>query len=171
MEARKPTFDLVVTNPDIVTGPMIHPVSDWSSVNSTNIIFVGSFVGGTPVAGRGPKTWRLYHFADVRDVARAHVEALTNPAAASRRILLVGGLITPQLVRNAIRERLPELRERVAEGTPSQVLPPGLHPNGFDLSASLDILDKGAKGGKWEFRDLETTVGDTVRSMIEHGLV
>lgn len=108
---------------------------------------------------------------DVRDVARSHVDALKNPAAANQRILLISGLISPQLVVNAIRKRFPALRERVPEGTPSQILPPGVHPTAWDTSASLDILAKGTEGGKWEYKDLETSVVDAVGSMIDHGLI
>jgi nucleoside-diphosphate-sugar epimerase len=108
---------------------------------------------------------------DVRDVARSHVDALTNPAAANQRILLIGGLISPQLVVNAIRKHFPALRNRVPEGTPSQVLPPGVHPTGWDMGISLGILAEGTNEGKWEYRSLETSVVDAVRSMIEHRVI
>ena len=103
-------------------------------------------------------------------MARAHIEALTNPAAANQRLLLVNGLVTPQLVVNAIRKRFPDLRERVPEGTPSQILAPGVHPTGYDDSATREILAKGS-GQEWEYTDLETSVADTVQSLLDHGVV
>ncbi|KAE8347605.1 hypothetical protein BDV24DRAFT_170703 [Aspergillus arachidicola] len=78
------------------------------------------------------------NFVDVRDVARSHVDALTNPAAGGRRILLISGLITPQLVVNIIRKHFPALRDKVPEGKPDQVLPDGVHPTGWDMRTSAD---------------------------------
>lgn len=109
------------------------------------------------------------HYAqvDVRDVARSHVDALENPAAANQRILLVSGLITPQLVVNIIRKNFPDLTNRVPEGDPSQILPQGVHPTGFDMRHSLKILANGTKDGKWEYIGLEDSVTDAVESMIK----
>lgn len=104
---------------------------------------------------------------DVRDVARSHVDSLENPAAANQRILLISGLITPQLVVNIIRKKFSALRDRVPEGDPSQVLPPGVHPTGWDMRHSLTILANGTKDGKWEYIDLEASVTDAVESMIK----
>lgn len=100
-------------------------------------------------------------------MARSHVDALTNPSASGQRILLISGLISPQLVVNIIRKNFPTLQARVPEGNPSQILPPGVHPTGWDMRLSLDILSKGTREHSWKYIDLETSVTDTVRSMIE----
>lgn len=100
-------------------------------------------------------------------MAQSHVDALTNPAAANQRVLLISGLISPQLVANTIRENFPSLKDRVPEGNPSQLLPPGIHPTGWDMKLSLEILSKGRKGGKWEYIDLKSSVVDAVQSMID----
>jgi hypothetical protein len=104
---------------------------------------------------------------DVRDVALSHVDSLENPAAVNQRILLISGLITPQLVVNIIRKKFPGLRDRVPEGDPSQILPSGERPTGWDMRHSLRILANGTKDGKWEYIDLETSVTDAVESMIK----
>ncbi|KAE8380917.1 NAD dependent epimerase/dehydratase [Aspergillus bertholletiae] len=165
MKQSSPVFDLVVINPDIITGPMLHPISGPKSVNETNQFAIKSFIDGTHKQIDGVM-FPFYHFVDVRDVARSHVDALTNPAAGGQRILLISGLISPQLVVNIIRRAFPELRDRVPEGNPSQILPPGVHPTGWDMRVSLDILSQGAKDQKWEYIDLETSVISAVRSMI-----
>lgn len=108
---------------------------------------------------------------DVRDVAKSHVDALTNPAAANQRILLISGLISPQLVVNTIRENFPQLKHRVPEGNPSQLLPPDVHPTGWDMRLSLDILAKGTEAGKWSYVDLKTSVVDAVQSMIDADVI
>jgi nucleoside-diphosphate-sugar epimerase len=98
---------------------------------------------------------------DVRDVARAHILALTAAAAANKRIILVGGLLTPQLVVNAIRANFPELRDRVVEGVPAKILPEGVEPTGWDTRRSFEVFGEG-----WGYRELEETVVDTVRDLL-----
>jgi hypothetical protein len=100
-------------------------------------------------------------------VAQSHVDALTNKFAGGQRILLISGEISPQLVVNIIRKNFPTLRDKVPEGNPSQLLPPGVHPTGWDMRLSLDILSKGTKEGSWKYIELETSVIDAVKSMIE----
>lgn len=100
-------------------------------------------------------------------MARGHVDALTNTAAGGQRILLISGMISPQLVVNIIRRKFPALRSKVAEGIPSQILPQGVHLTGWDMRVSLDILAKGTKEHRWDYLDLETSVSDTVKSMME----
>ena len=104
-------------------------------------------------------------------MARSHVDALTNTNAGGQRILLISGMISPQLVVNIIRKNFPTLRGRVPEGNPLQVLPSGVHPTGWDMRVSLEILSKGTKEHNWEYIDLETSVTDAVRSMLEAGVV
>ena len=99
---------------------------------------------------------------DVRDVARAHVLSLSNPAASNQRILLISDLITPQLVVNIIRKNFLTLRDRVVEGDPDRILPEGLEPTGWDTSKSFEIFGKA-----WSYRSLETSVVDTVQSILK----
>lgn len=100
---------------------------------------------------------------DVRDVARAHVLATTTPNASNKRILLVSELITPQLVVNTIRDRFPNLRDRVAEGDPSQILPKGVNPTGWNVSRSYDVFGK-----DWTYKTLEESVTDTVEDLLRY---
>lgn len=61
MKANSPSFDLVIINPDIITGPMIHPISGPKSINETNRFTIGSFIDGTHPAIDGV-TFPMYHF-------------------------------------------------------------------------------------------------------------
>ena len=99
----------------------------------------------------------------MRDVAHAHVLALTAPGASGKRILLVSGLITPQLVVNIIRKHFPEARARVSEGNPEQVLPKGVDPTGWNVARSHEIFGQG-----WSYRGLEESVTDTARDILAH---
>lgn len=96
---------------------------------------------------------------------------MLNPAAGGKRIVLVSELFTPQLVANIIRDNFPSLRDRVSEGTPSQILPPGLHPTGWNLERSLSILKEGAPEGKWDYIGLKKSVVDSVESMLQNGVL
>lgn len=64
MEARKPAWDLVVTNPVLVTGPVIHPVSGPGSVNATTNYMIAGFVNGRYPAVEGIM-YALFHSVSV----------------------------------------------------------------------------------------------------------
>jgi nucleoside-diphosphate-sugar epimerase len=99
---------------------------------------------------------------DVRDVALAHILSLEAPKAANQRILLVSGLITPQLVVNIIRKHFPQLRHRIEAGHPNQILPKGVHPTGWNTSKSFDVFGEG-----WGYMDLEESLVDTVTCILD----
>ncbi|UDD63681.1 hypothetical protein AFCA_010942 [Aspergillus flavus] len=155
MKMNSPAFELTLMNPHIITGPMIHPISGMSSINATNYFVIAKFIDSVHKDELKDMRFPFYHFVDVRDVARSHVDALTNPAAAGRRVYLISELTTPQLVLNIIRKHFPSLRERVPEGNPAQTLPDGVHPTGWDTRISQDILAKGAVDGQWGYISLE----------------
>lgn len=97
----------------------------------------------------------------MRNVSRAHILSLSNPATSNQRILLISGLITPQLVINNIRKHFPELKERIIEGNPSQILPDNVKPTGWNIKKSYDVFGK-----EWAYIDLETSVVDTVKDLL-----
>ena len=97
----------------------------------------------------------------MRDVSRAAVLSLSSPATSNQRILLVSGLITPQLVINHVRKHFSELRDRVIEGNPGQTLPDKVKPTGWNTQKSYDVLGK-----DWSYINLETSVFDTVENLL-----
>ena len=177
----KPAFDLTILNPDIVIGPMIHPVRGPGFVNESNRFVIYNFMDGT-YKDVGAVKYPFYHFVslapspmlrilnltsliqvDVRDVAKAHILAMTAPKASNKRILLVSDLLTPQLVVNIIHKHFPNLTDRVEKGDPSRILPQGVNPNNWNVSRSLDIFGK-----DWRYRSLEESVTDTVESLLRY---
>ena len=72
---------------------------------------------------------------------------------------------------NIVRKHFPSLKDRVPEGNPNQILPPGVYPTGWDMRVSMDILAKGTEGQKWEYINLEKSVIDAVQSMIDHRVI
>ncbi len=76
MEAEKPHFDLVVINPFLVIGP-----AHTAAINTSNQTFVDI------IGGAYPAVMALnWGFVDVRDVADAHVAALSADVPAGRYI-------------------------------------------------------------------------------------
>ncbi|OBT72478.1 hypothetical protein VF21_08508 [Pseudogymnoascus sp. 05NY08] len=161
LEDNKTSFDMTVINPDVVIGPMLQNVSTPQKINETNRITMYNVLDGTTT---GVEAWGLpfYHFVDVRDVSRAHVLSLDSPAASNQRVALVHGLITPQLVVNIIRKNFPELKSKVPEGNPSQIVPDGIELSRWDNKKSYQVFEK-----NWTYRDLETSVVDTVSDILK----
>lgn len=64
IEENKTAFDLTVINPDIVIGPMIHPVVGPKSVNESNRFAIYSFMDGTHKTVE-PVRFPFYHFVSL----------------------------------------------------------------------------------------------------------
>ena len=61
MKHNTTSFDLTVINPDIIIGPMAHPISGPKSINETNHFAIASFIDGTHKDIDGV-TFPFYHF-------------------------------------------------------------------------------------------------------------
>jgi len=88
MEKERPRFDLVVINPFLVVGPSL-----VSSVNTSNQIFVDMITGKYP--GCVALAWGI---VDVRDVALAHLLAMTTPRAKGRYVCAAGTMSMREVV-------------------------------------------------------------------------
>ncbi|KAF2265121.1 hypothetical protein CC78DRAFT_579812 [Lojkania enalia] len=148
--------------PDIIIGPMLQYVPGPKSINETNMYAIYNFLNDT-YQSIDSVQFPFYHFVDVRDVANAHILALTGPSASNRRIILVSGLISPQLVINTIRPHFPELKDRIIEGNSEQLLPSNVDPTGWDTTRSYELF-----GAKWGYIGLEKSIADTVQNILEH---
>ena len=88
MARAKPSFDLVVINPFVVIGP-----SHTKAINTSNQTFVDM------INGKYPAIMALdWGFVDVRDVARAHLAALSIPSASGRYICAAGTMTMAETV-------------------------------------------------------------------------
>lgn len=115
METRKPEFDLVSLCPAMVFGAFLpHSVPKRiEDLNTSNSLIWNALKGGDD--RKIPPT-RAPVWVDIRDVALAHVRALTVPAAGGRRFLLAAGTYSNQELVDLSRERMPKLRDRMAVG-------------------------------------------------------
>ena len=94
---------LSVINPGLVLGPSID-----GDLSSSHAILKAMARGSYPAApGAG------YPIADVRDVAEAHVRALTAPAAAGERLIVAEGYLTLMQISKILGRERPDLRWRL----------------------------------------------------------
>ncbi|KAJ7230091.1 hypothetical protein GGX14DRAFT_409938 [Mycena pura] len=77
-------WDLVVLNPPLVLGPMIHAVASVDALNTSTRSMYNALTA--PGAAGGGGCW-----TDVRDLAHAHVRALQRPLAGGERIIIAAG--------------------------------------------------------------------------------
>lgn len=88
VEREKPSFDLVVINPAMVTGPSLGP-----GVNTTNAMIRDIMIGVYPFLM--DLNWG---FVDVRDIAKVHTLAMETPEASGRYLCSAGLMHMRQLV-------------------------------------------------------------------------
>ncbi|KKY13203.1 putative 3-beta hydroxysteroid dehydrogenase isomerase family protein [Diplodia seriata] len=153
MERQHPHFDLVTLCPPMVFGPVAHPVSSPAALNESNAQLWSVLDKTNPLPEVRVPLW-----IDVRDLARAHVEALLRDAAGGRRYTPV----SPQpfsfgLAARIVRERFPDrARSPGTELAADETLP--------GPSYGLDGETTGRELGV-EYRPFENTVVDLVRQM------
>ncbi|KAK8139537.1 NAD(P)-binding protein [Apiospora sp. TS-2023a] len=160
----RPNFDLVTLNPTYNFGPIQRGLPHLSSVNASNARIRDLVLGVNGPQGSNPglpPTAPVFTFVDVRDVALAHLRALTVPEAGGNRFYMVGSYFSNQHIAAAVARHFPELRDRLPAdiGEALDDLPADIY--GFDSSKSRKVLGI-------EYRGLEESVVDTVRSMLAH---
>ena len=95
--------DLVVINPNAVMGPLL------DEDPGTSAALIGRLMGGSL-----PATAKLYFpVIDVRDVAEAHVRAMTAPSAGGQRFPMGGDTIAFLEFANIIRRAMPEFDKQL----------------------------------------------------------
>ena len=167
IDAEGGTLEFCTINPGMVLGPVLG--SDYSpSVSVVTKLLDGS-LPGCPRIGFG--------IVDVRDIAAAHVLAMTTPGLHRERFLCAGDFLWMVDIASILKIRLGDKAKKV----PMRVLPDWL----VRIVARFDPLvrqvtselshrrDAGHAKGRlgWTMRPAEETIVDTARSLIEHGLV
>ncbi|KAL6947537.1 hypothetical protein ACO0RG_000112 [Hanseniaspora osmophila] len=150
-------FLLTVINPTFVFGPQCFDSSVSKTLNSSCEI-INAIVHSKP--SDPPQKDIKGNFIDVRDLARAQVQCITDDKLNGQRLLLSAGKYCWQLIANIINTEFPELRGKIAKGEKGgdkQVL------NSFakiDNHVTKELLG-------FEFTDLETSVTDTVQQILK----
>jgi nucleoside-diphosphate-sugar epimerase len=111
-----PTVDFTTIVPPVIFGPFVphFPNSTDRRALGTNN-FVYSLLTGGP---DGPNTYppvAIGHIVDVRDVAKAHVQALSasHVSGTNKRLLISSGTFTWEATADLIRTARPELASRL----------------------------------------------------------
>ncbi|KAK0723512.1 hypothetical protein B0T26DRAFT_853163 [Lasiosphaeria miniovina] len=157
--SEQPGFDLATINNTYTFGPVPRSLPHLGAVNTSNQRIL-DLVEGRMRAGIAP-TAPVFTFVDVRDVALAHVRAMTVPLAApGSRFYVVGGYFSNPRICGIIRAAHPELAAACLP--PPEADAQDDFPSdhwAFDNSRSRDVLGL-------QYTSLEKSVGDTVESML-----
>lgn len=149
---KKPLFTISTVLPGFTYGPLEHPVTIKSLNTSSGYVYnmmTGHFKE-VPETG-------FYAFVDVRDVAECHVRAYESTAAANERFYCVSGSFKYEQVCEILR-KMPEIdAEKVTKGGPGRDLETEVYKS--DNSKAVQMLGM-------KFRDLETCIQDTARSLL-----
>ncbi|EXJ90270.1 dihydroflavonol-4-reductase [Capronia coronata CBS 617.96] len=156
VEKEKPNFDLATINPPLVFGPVVHYLNSLDAINTSNAT-IRDMIEGKCKDAIPPSTGFLW--VDVRDVALAHVKAMETSAAGGKRFFVTGGHMSNGIVASIIRKEFPEFADRLPADIDTS-LPADIF--GYDNSRSKEILGI-------EYRKLEDTVRDTVKSLLAVG--
>lgn len=161
LETEKPSFGITVFLPPLIFGPPIQaltkPVS--KGINFSTDILHGLWDGSqTEIANT-----MFPSYIDVRDLAEAHVKALTAPAARNKRFLIGGFPLTNTAMARSIKEQ-------VTRGDlPAMVLDKLAKDSGEDKTTPVPKIEaeEATEVLGLTFRTLDQTVGDTVQRILE----
>jgi nucleoside-diphosphate-sugar epimerase len=152
METEKPSFTVTVFLPALIFGPPVEPVKDAKHLHYSSSIIYSFFNGSNATI---PAT-TFPSYIDVRDLAEAHVKALTTEGAKNKRFL-IGGL--PMTYTNLVRAlaKVPQLEGRLPaeSGEDADVVPPRI-----EAKEGNEILGM-------TFRTLDETMRDAAERILE----
>ncbi|KZO97214.1 NAD-P-binding protein [Calocera viscosa TUFC12733] len=154
VDTRKPQFTLTTFCPPLVFGPPMQPIDNMSRLN-TSADEIWKLMNGScrTVPPTIVPVW-----IDVRDVAKMHVAALSNPHAANQRYITAGGTYSNSQIAHILGKAYPTL---VSRGLipPSDNEPPQAQ---FESDSSKAMRDF---GGEWI--GFEQSVRDTADMLLE----
>ena len=160
VEAHQPKWDLATINPPLILGPIIHQCASPDSLN-TSIKLVWDLVHGSKKESelQGPAGC----YVDVRDVAKAHVEALVQAAGGNERFAPTDGPFTWQDVADVIHATSLSIPAEWKKNTPVGVKGAGLkvQQNKLDGSKTEKVL-------AIKYHDLKKTIEGTLESLLDY---
>ncbi|KZT58661.1 NAD(P)-binding protein [Calocera cornea HHB12733] len=144
VETQNPSFDLAVIIPPMNWGPKLYGSS------AISLDWLGKLLEGDETAFSMPP----FYIVDVRDDAKLHIVALSDPDATNKRVLAVGNPHGWNEVLAIMRKHYP--KQPIPADRPASPLDPC--PWRVD-----DSLPKKMLGGKWI--SLEQTIVDSAESL------
>ncbi|KAK5064804.1 hypothetical protein LTR84_000638 [Exophiala bonariae] len=153
-----PGFDIATINPPLVLGPVVSHLNSLDTINTSNQR-LRDMIQGRCKDGL-PPSFGVYLWADVRDVALAHVRAAEVSEAGGKRFLIAANTyVSNAHIAGIIRDQFPDLKNQLPMELDSDI-PDDVY--GYDNSRSTEVLNL-------EYRDLEECVVDTVKSLLAVG--
>ncbi|KAI8634272.1 NAD dependent epimerase/dehydratase [Xylariaceae sp. FL1651] len=153
-----PNFDIATINPPFVFGPVVHHLSSLANINTSNGNLVALMVGRwkTEIPPTGVHLW-----VDVRDVAKAHVEAMERPEAGGNRFFVVAGHFSNREIVPIVRKNFPELADKL----PDDSVQGGDYPGGKVENLYKYDNSKATKELGIDWIPLEKAIVDTIKSL------
>ena len=169
LQRQQAKWDLVVINPGFILGPSLSRRTDPTSIKIMKLLLTGAFRAGVPKGAQA--------VVDVRDVAKAHLQAGMIPHAGGRH-LATGHLIDFLKLAAIIRDRYPRypLPCRflplwlIKLGAPLSGLSAGFieQNTGFDFTFDNRFIREDLQ---LSFRPIEQTIIDHVNQLANDHLV
>ena len=158
MAAHKPPFTLATICNTYTFVPLQRSLDSLDGINTSNKRLLDLVIGGIRDAVQ--PTAPVFTFVDVRDVALAHVRALTLPEAGGKRFYVVGGFFSNPRIVDIVREKFPLLEKEGKLPEREKVIDD--FPDGhwrFDNRRSREVLGL-------EYMGLDKCVVDAVESIL-----
>jgi nucleoside-diphosphate-sugar epimerase len=165
VKTASPHFTVTVLLPTLVLGPPIQHIPALKNINAT-VGLVYTLINGTYEELPNTHTFLVPNYIDVRDLATAHVRALTEPAVANKRLVIGRMGLTTTLIVDTLRA-LAEKPE--AEGGIPALkgrLPVDKGGDAGALTMKIDA-EEGNEALKLTFRSTEETFGDMAKKLLE----
>ncbi|CCH57958.1 hypothetical protein TBLA_0A01590 [Henningerozyma blattae CBS 6284] len=150
-------FKLSIVNPVFVFGPQLFDSSVSATLN-TSCEVINQVLKTTPKDQL--KKDVMGEFIDVRDVARAHLDAFTKEETIEKRLLMNNGLFSEITIGNIINNDFPQYKGKIAPVADDTDLQNDIAPYKCDNSVTKQILG-------WEFTSLQKSVDDTVAQILK----
>lgn len=151
-EQHKPTFEVASICPPYVFGPVLNEQS-METLNTSNMLVWSC------ITGEGFKEMDA-GYVDVRDVAQAHLLAME--AKGSERYLIGSGVFSTYQMVPILRKHFPELDAKIPKFDESKTTP-------MDAKSHFQIDNSKSRKLGVQYRDFETVVVDTAKSLIAMG--
>lgn len=167
--AEKVGLDLAVINPSMILGPLLGE-NFGTSVGLVHHLMTGKFEG-IPRFG--------FSVVDVRDVADAHIRAMTNPAAKSQRFIVGGRFFWLKELVAILAACFPEYGARLPSGEISDEVVKAIAQSDPDARTIVhelnqDLSVSAAKAQRvlnWRSRPEKEAICASAQSLIDLGLV
>ena len=150
IKEKKASFDIVTLCPPMTFGPVVHPVDGVEKLNESNKM-LWSVASGAPLP-----VARVPFWVDVRDLAKAHVEALFRSDAGNKRFVVASAEhFSYALAADIIKESFPGRKEGISAEV--QTVDDSLGLDGVTATKSLGI----------KYRPFRQTVVDLISQAVK----